>query len=593
MAEQVESLPERVLVLAPTGRDGELASGLLQREGLTTRCCTGTAELLECLEAGAGTAVVADEALSSVNIGSLLGWLQKQPPWSDFPFIVLTAGGRHSYAPGRMELWNSLGKVTLLERPLHAVTLLSAVRAGLRGRRRQYDAERYIAEVQGTERRRAEAYAREQAVLAQLELLSHLGKLLAAEPDIDKLLQSVVETGAKVSGAEFGIFLPSADVMGDRPEMKLPHVYAMGLDVSKMMDAISVLAGTVAKARLVRGVLRVGDTRTDHRFDPERRLEDLAEGPLAFVSCLALQIPSRTYANSGVLIFGHSMADAFTEREEDVACALAAQAGIAIDNARLFSISTRARETAEKARDDLQRSNDDLQQFIYVASHDLKEPLRTIGSYTQLLARRYRGNLGPDADEFIDYVVRGVNKMSGLIQDLLEYTRAGAAITGPVEPIDAQVALDDALSTLRAAIEESAAAVTSHTLPQVAVDQRLLAQVFQNLIANAIKYRRPGTPRIHISAESRSGEWIFAVEDNGIGIDALYHQQIFGLFKRLHGPDVPGTGIGLAICRRIIERFGGRIWVESTTDQGSTFRFALPKCANGAVVESDCLLEQN
>jgi PAS domain S-box-containing protein len=227
---------------------------------------------------------------------------------------------------------------------------------------------------------------------------------------------------------------------------------------------------------------------------------------------------------------------------------------------------------------ELKRSNDELQQFAYVASHDLQEPLRMVASYTQLLAQRYKGRLDSDADEFIAYAVDGANRMQGLIQDLLAYSRAGTNGKA-LREISSEKALKGALTNLQVTIKESGAVVTHDLLPSITTDETQLARVFQNLVGNAIKYRSAEVPRVHVTATKNGGkEWIFSVRDNGLGIDPQYFERIFIIFQRLHGrKDFKGTGIGLAICKKIVERVGGRIWVESQAEKGSTFYFALPE----------------
>jgi len=237
----------------------------------------------------------------------------------------------------------------------------------------------------------------------------------------------------------------------------------------------------------------------------------------------------------------------------------------------------KSKEHLVKTVGELKRSNEELQQFAYISSHDLQEPLRMVASYTQLLAKRYKGRLDSDADEFIAFAVDGCNRMQGLIQDLLSYSRAGTDGKLLCE-VSAEDALEQALTNLRITIEQSSAVVSHDSLPTIKTNETQLTQVFQNLVGNAIKYHSAEVPRVHVSATNNGGnEWIFSVRDNGLGIAPQYFERIFVLFQRLHGRnEFEGTGIGLAICKKILERLGGRIWVESESEKGSTFYFALP-----------------
>ncbi|MGH2653507.1 MAG: PAS domain S-box protein [Actinomycetota bacterium] len=233
------------------------------------------------------------------------------------------------------------------------------------------------------------------------------------------------------------------------------------------------------------------------------------------------------------------------------------------------------KEAADRA-EDLARSNQELEQFAYVASHDLQEPLRIVAGYAQLLTKRYRGTLGQDADEFIEYMVDGVRRMQALIDALLQYSRVGRK-GREMAPVDLDVAFDDAMANLQAAIEESQARVTRDDLPDVVADRLQLAQLFQNLIGNALKFKGEEPPAVHVGAERHNGEWILEVRDNGIGIEPQYVDRIFDIFERLHSRErYDGTGIGLSICKKIVERHGGRIWVESDAGRGSAFRFTIP-----------------
>ncbi len=230
----------------------------------------------------------------------------------------------------------------------------------------------------------------------------------------------------------------------------------------------------------------------------------------------------------------------------------------------------------QKANDDLARSNTELEQFAYVASHDLQEPLRMVTSYLQLLERRYKGNLDDDAHEFIAYAVDGATRMKALINDLLSFSRVGTR-GQPFELTDVQRVVDGALANLQIAMEESGAQVTCGALPTVMGDPSQLTQVFQNLIGNAIKFHGEQPPVVRIAAERQDDAWLFTVCDNGIGIEAAYFDRIFIIFQRLHGKqEYPGTGIGLALSRKVIQRHGGRLWVESQSGAGSTFYFTIP-----------------
>jgi PAS domain S-box-containing protein len=226
---------------------------------------------------------------------------------------------------------------------------------------------------------------------------------------------------------------------------------------------------------------------------------------------------------------------------------------------------------------DLERSNKDLEQFAYVASHDLQEPLRMVASYTQLLAQRYEGQLDDKARKFIDYAVDGAVRMQRLINDLLAYSRVNTQ-GKTFETIDSHAVFGKALQNLSATIEENRAIVSNDDLPMVRADATQLSQLFQNLIGNAIKFRGSEPPRIRVSADDLGREWRFSVRDNGIGIDTQYTDKVFVIFQRLHTrQEYSGTGIGLAICKRIVERHNGRIWFESEPGKGSTFYFTLPK----------------
>jgi signal transduction histidine kinase len=245
----------------------------------------------------------------------------------------------------------------------------------------------------------------------------------------------------------------------------------------------------------------------------------------------------------------------------------------------------RLRQQRRQSEEELARSNAELEQFAYVASHDLQEPLRMIANYTQLLAERYRGKLDEQADKYIAYSVDGATRMQALIQDLLRFSRVGNQHIEP-RTTECHAVVEQALKNLQAAIIESGAAVSWNNLPVVSADPVQLTQVFQNLIANAIKFHGVETPMIQIDSEKQEHEWVFAVTDNGIGIPAESWRDIFVIFRRLHTrSEYAGNGIGLSICKKIIERHGGKIWIEAKAEPGCRFKFTLPSAPSSRTTQ--------
>jgi signal transduction histidine kinase len=276
----------------------------------------------------------------------------------------------------------------------------------------------------------------------------------------------------------------------------------------------------------------------------------------------------------------------YTASDLEVAREIARRAAVAIENARLFkNVSEseerfrRVNESLRRTNEELRRANEDLNQFAYSASHDLQEPLRMIAIYTQLTARRCGDSLDSETREFMQYAIDGAQRMEMLLRDLLTYTQAVSIPAEPQETVDSGEALQKALANIRMIIDAAGATIQIGEFPSVRAYPIHLVQLFQNLVGNAIKYRSAAPPVVVVEArpDNEPGRWLFSVRDNGIGIDPKYHQQVFGLFRRLYAArDYPGTGIGLAICQKVVERYGGRIWVESEEGHGSTFFFTLP-----------------
>jgi light-regulated signal transduction histidine kinase (bacteriophytochrome) len=233
-------------------------------------------------------------------------------------------------------------------------------------------------------------------------------------------------------------------------------------------------------------------------------------------------------------------------------------------------------ELAARLLAEQKRHQEEFRQFAYAVSHDLREPVRMIVSYAQLLERRYHAQLEGDGSDFMQYIVDAAQRMDRLLGDLLTYSHQFRTLDQPVELVDSEAALQGALLMLDAAVQSSGAQITNDPLPSVNFDFAQLTQVFRQLIANSITFRGTEPPKIHISAAGAGDAVEFSVRDNGLGIDARYHEQIFGVFKRLHGREFPGTGMGLAIVKRIIEQRGGKVWVESAPGEGATFHFTVP-----------------
>jgi signal transduction histidine kinase len=565
------------LILAPVGRDAELAHGVLLREHLTAEICADLVDLISCLEAGAGAAVIADEALAS-NISLLQDWVKAQPAWSDFPFIILTGGKTwHAKMQERFATKQPLGNITLLERPLRSITLLTVVRAALRARARQYEVEHYLEETRQAEADKTQAYVREEAAQAQIGLLNHVGEILSAELNLDTLLPAIVDAGTDLSGADIGMFfsegVASEGGQAGARKFALRCVSSLTLaEASSLLGEDALMDGAQFSWKKMLHCSSSGGSPSDG----DAWIETVAQ-KLCLGNCVALPVMSRPGDVLGVLFFGRRNPQPFSGREESVATSLASQAAIAIDNARLFTMAEQERRRLEAARQVLQRSNEELRQFAYIASHDLQEPLRTVASFTQLLVSRYGDQGGPEAAEFVAFIVDGVARMSSLINDLLQYSSTGGSKTLPAEPTSAEGALAEVMFALSASVQASGASITYDRLPHVWVENRTLITLLQNLIGNAIKYRGQDPPRIHVSAQADGANWRFCVRDNGIGIAPEYRERIFGIFKRLHGKEIPGTGIGLAICQRIVQWHGGKIWVESEPGSGSVFFFTLPK----------------
>ncbi|MCW5976924.1 MAG: PAS domain-containing protein [Bryobacteraceae bacterium] len=426
------------------------------------------------------------------------------------------------------------------------------------------------------ERERMLLLERAQTARRTAELLNQAGLALASELDWEKLAQKITDIATQLTRAAYGAFFYDTIDAAGRTET----LYTLSGTTRGAFEGFAIPRDTPLfhSTYAGQGIIRCGDVLADERYGKAPPHYGLPDGHLPVRSYLAAPVTLRSGETLGGLFFGHPEAGVFTEDDEALVAGLAAQAAVALDNARLFARVERGRQELRRVNDELRRANQDLEQFAYSASHDLQEPLRHISIYSELLRRKCEGRFDNEADELMKSVMDGARRMEMLVRDLLAYTQA-VNVTGAMsEPVDAERVFQLALSNLREAIRENAAEVTHDPLPPVWAHEVHLVQLFQNLVGNAIKYRRDAEPpRVHARAERAGAEWIFSVRDNGIGIERQYRERIFGLFKRLHGGrKYAGTGIGLAICQKIVESYGGRIWVESEIGAGSTFFFTLP-----------------
>ena len=424
---------------------------------------------------------------------------------------------------------------------------------------------------------RKQLLAREREARDIAELLNQVGPTLSAELDSQKLAQKITDIATQLIGAQFGALFHN--VLNERGESYT--LYTLSGVQREAFAGLPMPRNTHVFGPTYRGegVVRSGDITQDPRYGKNSPYQGIPGGHLPVRSYLAAPVVSRSGEVLGGLLFGDSRAGVFTEQHEQLAHGIAAQAAIALDNANLFTQAQQAHEALEQSNSELRRANEDLNQFAFSASHDLQEPLRMVTIYSQILERKYGSQLDEQAAECLSFAVQGARRMESLIKDLLAYTQAAGGSLDEATPISASEVLEEAIGNLKGSIDENEARIEIDPLPALKVKKVHLLQLFQNLAGNAIKYRSEAPPHVHVSAERVEGMWRLCIRDNGIGIAPQYAHEIFGIFRRLHGTGgkYEGTGMGLAICQKIVERYGGRIWVESEGDgRGSTFYFTLP-----------------
>jgi signal transduction histidine kinase/CheY-like chemotaxis protein len=412
-----------------------------------------------------------------------------------------------------------------------------------------------------------------EAVSLRLQALIELGQQLASEHDTTRLLDIACSAAREVVGAKFAVL-----GMLEKEGMSLQQYAVRGLDpeVVARMSLPEIQQGVIHEI--------ISEQRPVRARNPDGDPQALglpADHPSIY-SFLGVPIATSTRFYGWLGLRNKLGAEEFSADDERIAASLAAQTAVAYENSqRLAEIEHHAAELEERVQARtaaLQRSNAELEHFAYVASHDLQEPLRKVIGFTSLLSKRYKGRLDAEADEFIGYTVQSAARMQDLIQDLLTYSRVGRS--DEMTLTNCELVLNEALANLQVEIEASGARILRDPLPIVMGNERELTQLFQNLVGNALKFRGEQPPEIQITVERQPSAWRFRVRDNGIGLDPQFAERIFQMFQRLHRKDeYAGTGIGLTICRKVVEHHGGRIWVESAPGAGAAFFFTLPAVA--------------
>jgi signal transduction histidine kinase len=426
-----------------------------------------------------------------------------------------------------------------------------------------------------TERKKAEA-AKER-YLAQLNTLLQVSTSVLSATSMQDMLEKIVYgaielTGARVGTSGHGYHEGSFQVgVTVKAKGTLPcppgNIFAV--------DKGGVFMDLIDKNTTVR--------LTNKELYRHPRWWGLPEGHAPLMGLLGVSLVGRHGNPRGLIMVTDKSEGEFSQEDEILLSQLASLASLGLQHIEARDETEKKAREAEEGRQklgvltqELERSNNDLLQFAYSVAHDLHEPLRTVSSFVQLLSRRYHGSLDAKADEYIAYAVKGTAHMQQLLNDLLAYARVGGGELD-LKTIDLTPALERARINLKKTIEESQATLLYNGLPTVHADELQIIQVFQNLIANAIKFHGDEPPVISITAAQEGDEWVIEVKDNGIGIDPQQYERIFLVFKKLHRrTQYPGTGIGLTICKKIVERHGGRIWVTSEPDKGSSFFFSLP-----------------
>jgi len=560
MSEDTEK-QETILVVDDTPTNLEVLFDFLSKAGFKVLFAEDGESALETVHYAAPDLILLDILMPGIDGYETCRRLKADKATANIPIIFLTA---LTETTDKVKGF-ALGAVDFITKPLQYEEVLARVKLHLHMKTltRQLQEQNTQLEWEVQERKQAEAALQREN--QRSHLFADVALKIRRSLQIDDILQTSVTEVKKILQADRVLIYRlwangTGSGVAEALEPGLPEVMGAVFPEEVFPEE--------AQEKYRQGYIRnLADVHADENVVP--CLVDFLQ---QFWVKSKLVVPIITQDDLWGLLVAHQCAEPryWNAFETELLQQVADQIAIALTQAQLL-------EKEVLQRQELARSNAELQQFAYVASHDLQEPLRMVTSYLQLLQRRYQGKLDADADDFIHYAVDGAARMQTLIRDLLTYSRVGTR-GGAFELTSCNAAVEHALANLKVAIEESEATVTYGDLPQVNADPTQLTQLFQNLISNAIKFRSTTSVHVRIEAIHQGDMWQFSVQDNGIGLDPQYADRIFVIFQRLNNrADYPGTGIGLAVCKKIVDRHGGKIWLQSEPGKGATFYFTLPE----------------